>query len=270
MKNLFKRFNIEVDLISAQRIFINKINNYILFFPKFANDSAFAYALCNNLGIEYMAGTDIRSYLPSEKESFKEYILYLQIIINMLFNESLLNKDKEYVYLLSKVQSAIEETPIDLGIKLKKYKSKAAQIRLSGSKLLDEKLVDDVLGLLSDSKRKPIRIAFEKGLNEYLESISKPEKLKNTFRDMQLSCDETCKLLLKNKQLGFAHLFKKNNWEELGLNSYQKQIFWVLNEYIDKFAKHKSDAVITREDTEFVIYLTGMFIRLLLSKNKKG
>jgi len=269
MKDLFKRFNIDVDLTSAQKIFINKINNYLFYYTEFADEKIFTLALCNNLGIKYLPGSVIKTYLPSENSDFQKYLLYLQVIIDMSFYESIRKNDDEYTFLISTINSTIEESPMDLGIKLKKHKSKSAQIQISGSKLLDEKLVDDVLSILSDPKSKPIKIAFEKGLKEFLESSSKPEKIKNVVRDMQLACDETCKLLLGNKDQGFKHLFLKDNGEKLGLNKHQMQIFWNLNDYIDKNAKHKSDAKISREDAEFVIYLTGMFIRLMFTKNNK-
>ena len=128
-------------------------------------------------------------------------------------------------------------------------------------------MVDDVLGVLEGKEKLAVKLAFDKGLKEFLEAKSSPPKLKNAVRDLQLACDETIKVLFKEKNLGFSHLFKEDRWKKVGLNDYQKQIFWNLNEYADKFAKHKSDSKITFKDTENIIYLTGMFIRLVFTKN---
>ena len=134
--------------------------------------------------------------------------------------------------------------------------------------MLDEKLVDDVLGILSGDEKKPIKIAFEKGLTEYMQAKQDKRKLKNSVRDMQVACDETVKFLFQHKNLGLAHFFKNDRYKEVGFNEYQKKIYWQLNDYIDKFVKHKADGVISNDDAENIIYLTGMFIRLMVLKSE--
>ena len=191
-------------------------------------------------------------------------ILRLQALLDLLYNY---NKKQCAIDLIDIIEKAIDTSPVDLGVRLKTYKRKGAQIYFSGSRFLDEKLVDDILGVLEDKEKSAVKLAFEKGLKEFLEAKSSPSKFKNAVRDMQLACDETIKILFKDKNLGFRHLFKNKRWEKAGLNDYQKQIFWNLNEYADKFAKHKSDSKITLKDTENIIYLTGMFIRLVFTKS---
>ncbi|MDO8571523.1 MAG: hypothetical protein Q7R79_02500 [bacterium] len=275
MKELYRRFNIAVNLENSLEIFRNKIENILShgqlgeeIFETKENESDIYWELCNGLGVEY----EYQSYSSGkvshifDELDFSEYILRLQALLDLLWNY---NKKQTAATLIGIIENAVNTSPVDLGIRLKFYKQKGVQIYFSGSRFLDKKLVDDVLGVLEDEEKSAVRLAFEKGLKEFLEAKSNPPKLKNAIRDMQLACDETIKVLFKNKDLGFRHLFKDDHWKSAGLNDYQKQIFWNLNEYIDKFAKHKSDSKITTEDTENIIYLTGMFVRLVFTKKIK-
>lgn len=265
MKELFKRFNINITLKDAQGKFINKINN-ILFNGQAFNSSTFKiedfkWELCNDIGLVYHSYENFNNtYLVNIP--FNEYLLRLQCFLNILYFR---NKEKHDI-LFSIIRDAINTSTIDIGLRIKNNKKNSAQIYFSGSKLLDDKLVDDVLGVLEGENKSAIKLAFEKGLKEFLESRKEKDKLKNSIRDMQLACDETIKVLFDDKNFGFKHFFKDERWKKIGLNEYQKQIFWNLNEYIDKLVKHKADSKINSEDAELVIYLTGLFIRIALLK----
>lgn len=272
MKELYKRFNISTDINKSVSIFRNKIENILchgkLGIKIFAdNELATYWNLCNRLGLEYKEYLTVESKVRDifEKNlNFSEYLLRLQALLDFLWKKG----KKQLAMIFGRIiGEAINTSPVDLGIRLKFYKHKGVQIHFSGSQFLDKKLVDDILGVLEDKGKLAVKIAFEKGLKEFLEAKSNPSKLKNAVRDMQLACDETIKVLFEDKNLGFRHLFKDNRWKKVGLNNYQKQIFWNLNEYADKLAKHKSDSKITFEDAESIIYLTGMFIRLVFTKN---
>jgi hypothetical protein len=271
MKDLYIRFNISIDQNRAINIFKNKIENILCsgllgenIFGEESND--IYWELCNRLGIEYT----YRGYASGKVShvfsdlDFSEYLLRLQVLVDLVYE----NDEENANNLIGIIKNAIDSSPVDLGIRIKHYKKKNVQILFSGSKLLDSKLVDDVLGVLEDNKNSAIKLAFEKGIKEFMESNNNILKLKNTVRDMQLACDETIKVLYKDKNLGFRHLFKNDRWKKLGLNDYQKNIFWNLNEYIDKFAKHKSDSIILHKDAENIVYLTGLFIRFVfIDKN---
>ena len=273
-KELYKRFAITVDQEKAISIFRNKIKN-ILCHGELGEkifDSPRLQAhwqLCNILGLEYSSLSYVSSQVVDifEKDlDFSEYIFRIQILLDFLWNN---DENQLATNLVDIIEEAINTSSVDLGVRLKFYKRKGVQIYFSGSKLLDKKLVDDVLGVLEDEEKSAVKLVFEKGLKEFLEAKSNPPKLKNAVRDMQLACDETMKTLFEDKNLGFKHLFRDDRWRKAGLNEYQKQIYWNLNEYIDKFVKHKSDAKINSEDAENIIYLTGMFIRLVFLKSER-
>jgi len=272
MKELYQRFNIIIDLKKAISIFRNKIENILShgqlgekIFEKEENKNDTYWELCNVLGIEYSYQSFSSGKVTKIFSSldFSEYLFRIQALLDLLRDCS---KKQLANDLAGIIEGAINTSPVDLGIRLKFYEQRGTQIYFSGSQLLDNKLVDDVLGILEDKEKSAIKLAFDKGLKEFLEAKNNPLKLKNAIRDMQLACDETIKILFNDKNLGFSHLFRNNRWEKAGLNDYQKQIFWNLNDYINKFAKHKSDSKTAPEDAENIIYLTGMFIRLVFSK----
>jgi hypothetical protein len=264
MKELYKRFNIKVDFKGACQIFVNKLNNIIFHSQAFSltedDDDSLKWQLCNEIGLDYEATFSLNSCL--EVKSFEEYLMRIQQLLGILHGT---NKTR-YDALLGTIEMAIVDSPMSLGIRVKYHEDKVVQILFSGSRFLDEKLVDDVIGVLDDKDKSGIKIAFEKGLKEFLEAQKDRSKLKNAVRDMQLACDETVKFLFKDKNIGLKHLFKDDRWKKIGFNEYQKRIFYSLNEYIDKLAKHKADSEFGFEDAECVIYLTGIFIRVSIKK----
>jgi len=271
MKELYRRFNINVSLVDSQNKFVNKINN-VLFCEtspdyKQFNSGDLSWSLCNKLGLEYLKYElpGLETYL--QQIPFFDYLLRIQCILIILWERK--EYLKQYNLLTDIINKAINDSPFDLGIRLKYSKTKVVQIIPSGAPLLDQKLVDDVLGVLDGKDKNAIKTAFEKGLKEFSESLKDKNKVKNVVRDMQLACDEVVKFLFNEKNLGFKHVFNDNRAEKIGLNKYQTQVFYNLNEYIDKMAKHKADSEISIEDAEYVIYLTGIFIRLTLLKNRR-
>lgn len=274
MKELCKRFNVTYDLEKAQEIFLNKIQNIFFSSSVFTRGPLedkfdlkdLSWDFCNYFG--YIYGNDYYIENNFESDTFEETLMHLQWIVETLFEDS--KTREQYNLIVGVIKDAIDSSPHDLGIRIIKPKNKSVKIVFSGSELLDSRMVDDVLGVLDGKEKSPIRQAFDKGLKEFLEAKRDRSKLKNCVRDMQLSLDETIKHLFKDKNLGLKHLFKDDRWKKVDLNEYQKQIYWNLNEYIDKKVKHKANEPIEYEDAENIIYLTGMFIRhVMLKKERK-
>jgi hypothetical protein len=262
-----------VDQDDSLRRFVNKVWNIFVELDSMREIFYKIYkTLCFKIGLPIMPligpskfeiGGIVKQVL-FENVTFGEFIVRLQIILDTLWEQP---KDIEFANLLGRLlQRALEELPTDLGVRLTFDEQNGYQFYPAGSELLDEKLVDDVLGVLNEEELKGVKIAFTKGLKEFLESVNDKDKLRNCIRDMQLACDEIMKAWFKDKNLGFKHLFKDERWQKVGLNKYQKDIFWSLNEFMDKKIKHEAISEISREDAEFVIYMTGMFIRLVFLK----
>ena len=176
-KNILKRFNVKLSLKEAQEKFINKINNALFYSAtfntqafNFSTDRNFQYRFCQEYGLEFGSGMGFHLH----HRPFTEYILKLNCLVGVLakFNNNLA------ITLLDIIEDSLEESPVDLNLRVLKS-SIPYMIIPKGSKLLDTKLVDDSLGILTDSEFEPIRVAFEKGLKEFLQSTKEKPRLKN-------------------------------------------------------------------------------------------
>jgi Glu-tRNA(Gln) amidotransferase subunit E-like FAD-binding protein len=262
-KEIFARFNIKIDLKESQKRFRNKINN-VLFHSHLFTGGSFnlqdiRFRFCNAYGLKFELGKNFQNNYLSDVITFEEYLLRLICIIEILIDE-VPDIAKTFYEV---IQKCISESPTDLNLRIVKIK-KLYSIFPKGSELLDDKLVDDSLNILTKSKYESVKVAFEKGLKEYLESSQDKSKLKNCLRDMQLAMDELSKIVLKDKNVGVKHLIKNENWPKTGLNNYFKKMLFEYNEMLDKLSKHSSVSKFSEKEVESVIYLTGLFIRLIL------
>jgi hypothetical protein len=268
LKELYQRFGILLNHQEALRLFKNKLFYFFVSLPTGrAILDKVGKLLLVRLGIIPQKEGEYHEVLFTElfgNKSLLECVFRLQVLFNTLWERDMREEARFLGEFIRKF--GLEESPLDLGVRLTFDEQNGYQFYPAGSELLDEKLVDDVLGVLNKEELKGVKIAFTKGLKEFLESINDKDKLRNCIRDMQLACDETMKARFKDKNLGFKHLFEDERWQKIGLNKYQKQIFWSLNEFMDKKIKHDALSEVSREDAEFVIYMTGMFIRLVFLK----
>jgi hypothetical protein len=183
-KGIFARFNIKIDLKESQKRFRNKVNN-ILFHSNLFNDGSFdlqniEFQFCNEYGLKFEDySLAFESDYLKDNISFEEYLLRLICIIEILFEKV----PDIALDLCTLIDKYLNESPTDLNLRIVKSK-KSYSIFPKGSDLLDDKLVDDSLNILTNSKYQSVRIAFEKGLKEYLQSSQDKAKLKNCLRDM--------------------------------------------------------------------------------------
>ncbi len=155
------------------------------------------------------------------------------------------------------ITEAIETSQVDIGIKWSD-----GMFYKSGAPILDEVLIDNILGVLNNENGKRILASFQKGLKEFMEANKDNHKLKNAVLDMQLVLDEASKILLNEKNAGFSNLLKDKNWDNIIKNKYYQKIFFQLNEFGDKLAKHNFTEL-DKNEVEIFIYLTGLFLRLV-------
>ncbi len=263
-KNILKRFNVKLSLKEAQEKFINKINNALFYSAalntkafNFSADRNFEYRFCQEYGLEFGSGMAFHLH----HRPFTEYILKLNCLVGVLATID----DKLTGTLLDIIEDSLEESPLDLNLRVLKS-SMPYSIMPKGAKLLDGKLIDDSLGILTDTKYESVRNAFEKGLKEFMQSTKEKPRLKNAIRDMHLSMDELAKIILNDKNVGLKHLLKNENWAKTNLNKYYQGIYFQYNEMLDKFAKHTGKYAFSSQETESIMYLTGLFVRLTLGK----
>jgi hypothetical protein len=193
----------------------------------------------------------------SGENNFVEFIKFLQVLFWLDFDSEV----KEELYLGFKDDFELSL----LDIQIKRIKRDNIIFYPKGSKLLDEKVVNDVLDwlILYPNVQKSFKSALEKYQNKIYQ--------RNIIDDLRLSLELLLKKILNNKerlekQKTFLseYMKKKNVPKELN-NMYGQLIYYYIG-YQNKYAKHddKVDKVDSSE-IEFVIYLTGTFIRFLMT-----
>ena len=134
-----------------------------------------------------------------------------------------------------------------------------------GAKLLDEGVVNDVLEWLE--KYPKVAKPFEKALKFYAEGD------KNKYRDLldnlRFSIEQLLKEILNNdkslekQQEELLPWLSKRRKHRQIINLYQQLLFGQYCAYQNEAVKH-NEALFSEDEVEFMIYLTGTFIRFLI------
>ena len=133
----------------------------------------------------------------------------------------------------------------------------------AGAKLFDRKLVDDNLDWLSK---------YPKSYEVYKRALMKVGK-KGEEREivdcLRLSLELLIKAILHNKKSLENQKNELGNYLKLKNVSVEiSNLFWTLLDYYSKYqnsnAKHEN--IVPLDEVEFILYLTGVFMRFLLTK----
>lgn len=199
----------------------------------------------------------------TEENDFNRYIIKLQILLNVIYNQKLINFD--YNNFIAFIKQYLEDFP-QLWLNIKVYKTKSAEFFPAlNSKILNTN-IDNVLWILEKTKYENTLKSFEEGLKMLL--FSKTEwDYKNVIEDMLATCDEFVKEFLWDKNKWFKHIFKDWEFEKFWLNKQNKEIYRTLRDYMDSI-KHWTLKDFTREDIEMSVNLTATFINFVLNKVK--
>lgn len=255
-----ERFGIELGVTEAKRRFVNRALNFVL-------DEVIPLAesrgdehrkklerhICSKLGerhaalgsLERVLGTDFDKCLRT-LESLHELSDFRDMVA-------------------CRVSNILAETEIDIGIRWSK-----GQFLPAGAPILDRVVINDSLNLVATSAYKGVSDAFTKGLDHFLHSTQKPSFLADVITDMYDSLEALVKIVCGNDKGINAN--RDTFIKKLSLHaSYNK----MLAEYIDyanliaRHAGEKGQAkpMPSRKEVEAFVYLTGLFIRLSLSKN---
>lgn len=201
----------------------------------------------------------LRDFFRRDKEAFYTNILNLTLLLEASKTMLQPRFNDFYEFILGEAKRVIEITPIDIG-----YLFSGDTIIKKGAKELDEKLILDNLTWLS--KYPASKEFFENSLKHYLgknypdaitNAYSSLEGLVKTFlkKDKQLDSDEIRKELIN--KLGL-----QGDWGQL-LYFYCKLAHEFSSRHGKKETGEKFELPI--ELVEFYIYITGTFMRLILT-----
>jgi hypothetical protein len=250
-----QRFNIEVGLDEARRRFINRAHNVI------AHD--ILDKIYEHDGLE--EASEVERYVCTKLgEQWRGYGCLSSIIGDNFFEhvralEAFYEHSKTRTWADHDVKQILADSEIDLGIRWNN-----GHFLPSGSQVLDEKLVNDVLGSLSSKEYGGVLAPFQKGLEYFLRSINKPETLADVVRDMYESLEALAKIVTGNgKDLSAnSELFISRSKISDEYKPILKAYISYANEFRHAADKGQKKAPPSRKEVESFIYLTGLFIRL--------
>ena len=192
----------------------------------------------------------------SQENDFVEFIKHLQ----SLFWLDLPPPIKEKLY--KGFKEDIELSMLD--IELKKVKSNDYLFYPKGARLLDEKVVNDVLDWLR--KYPKVYDNFKSALEKYQNKVYQ----RNLIDDLRLALELLLKIILREKiskkekliSVIGKYLKQKNVPTPLRQMFCQSLLPYYI-EYQNEYAKHNDK--VSYLELEFMIYLTGTFMRFLIT-----
>ncbi len=143
-------------------------------------------------------------------------------------------------------------------------RGKSVTIYPAGAKVLDDATVNDVLGWLSSYPE--VAKPFEQALEIYMKGDK--ENYRNLFDNLRFALEQLLKQVLGNKkslekqQNALLAWIKDRSVHQQVVNMYCQLLFGPYSTYQNEAVKHGEQY--SEKEAEFMIYLTGTFMRLLL------
>lgn len=254
-ENILKRFNklfkIEESLENEQNRFVQRINQTVFMEIEWHKTFNIIFRrICYNLG-ENPDDIISQTFRQLSNDNFIKTIKILLLLYQDFKNYKNL-QDK----ISLQINQALSTTIMDIGIRWRN-----GMFYPSGAKILDEKLIEDVLDWLDEFQNE--KKDFEKALSDYLK-----KSYGNVVIDCYLVVEGLTRKLLKNKKT------LENNKDEilkkLKLSQNWRSIFVNYITYANEFRRHASDArhSINPTEVEAFLYFTGLLVRLIIQIEK--
>lgn len=256
-----QRFNLNLDIEEAKRRFVNRAHNFIIHgLPGKLSPWGVEHInnlekfICTKLGERYTGIYCLSSILGND------FLVHLRALEALFKNADTKESTDEAA------KSFINDSELDLGLRWQN-----GQFIASGSPLLDEKLVNDVLALLTNSNHKAVLDSFVNGLSHFLHSLKNPSLLSDVVTNMHKSLEALAQNVNTNDKDLSAN--REAFVANLKLSEAYKRMLKEYIQYANDFACHaakrgEAKPAPSRREVEAFIYQTGIFLRLALSEEK--
>lgn len=251
-----QRFDILIDQEDARKRFVNRAHNRVFsgyYYEHHESDrSKIHKEISSAIGDRHAYRKSLSSQIGGD---FYRNLLSLETFYKAIHSIYRSKMDQLIKHIIS-------ESEIDIGIRWENGK-----FVKSGSKLLDDVLVNDNLHWLRDNKYVSVLSPFEKGLNHYLHPERRPELLADVITDMYETVEALAKIITErpNRDLSAnRELFIS----KIGASKEYKKILSEYISYANNFRhalqEGKTKPLISQKEVESFIYLTGIFLRLAI------
>ena len=263
-----KRWNIEYNASRAFNQFQVRLDvlHQVLAEWQYEQDSHFEEInqLYDFLAGESSAQKWTLSHILRESETFRDFVHRLQLVFFVLEKFSA-HEEIELIYL--DIQRALKFTP-EIELEVVKTGNRVT-LYPAGARLLDDKAVNQTLGWLETHPN--VLQAFEKALTMYSEGNA--SRYRNLLDELRFALEQLLKNVLANSKSLENQKAPLLAWlKERGAHQQTINIFQTLlaqySQYQNNAVKHGEQHA--EDDTEFMIYLTGTFMRLILQLEQKA
>ncbi len=261
MEKFHERFGIGLGVEEAKRRFVNRVLNFVLGTVIREDSETDIYGeegkvepyLCTKLGERY-AGVGCLERIIGDD------------LTKCLVALEALHAHRDWsTTTKSEIKNILTSAEVDIGIRWKN-----GQFLPAGAPVLDDSLVNDPLNLLNKPECRGVAAPFKKGLEHFLHSTKKPNLLADVLTDMYEALEALAKVVCQNEKDFSAN--REPFISNLGLADQYKRMLKEYIDYANKFGRHagpqgKPKPSPSRKEVEAFIYLTGLFIRVALSKD---
>jgi hypothetical protein len=252
----YERFDLNIGLEEAQQRFVNRVYNEIYgsFLYSFSNDDRFALmrAMATGIGVRFRSGAPL------------DRVIGLDFLTNLKAIESLYESTpaRNRPVITERIQRFLSESEVDLDVEWRDGK-----FWRKGAALLDQKLANDVLHWLRDSRYETVLKPYEKGLRHMMEAHVRKDNLFDVITDMYEAVEALAKIVTdrhgKDLSANVELFVSKVN----GSNEYKALLRHYI-EYANNFrhaaTERKPKPPVNEREVESFVYLTGVFIRLAI------
>lgn len=254
-----ERFELPIDLAQTKVRFLNRVSDLIFLdlFYKITEKERIGImkAVAYEFGMAYTPSYKFRDYIG------KDFYKCLQAL-EAFYKTTLTSR----AVLDSTISRIVADSELDLGIRWGN-----GQFIRTGAKLLDEKLVNDSLRWLSHKNYQSVLEPYSKGLEHFLQSEKRPQLLSDVITDMYESLEALAKIITgrETKDLSAnAQLFLKKVGASDAYKSILKEYISYANLFRHGMAENTKKPSLTHPEVESFIYLTGVFIRLVIQQGE--
>jgi hypothetical protein len=251
-----ERFDLKIDLQAAQHRFLNRLHNCLL-------DKIDSRQQRGDKGLIEFILTGIGQRTPRLPRWNLSNELGMDFYKNLEALEHLYRApgiDKRVLDAL--IIQLLTESELDLGVRWQNGK-----FVKSGAVLLDESLVNDPLRWLRERGYEPVLTPFEKGMNHYLYATKRPELLADVVTDMYESLEALAKIVIGRSEKDLS-ANREVFLAKVKASDEYKQLLKVYIDYANRFRHAEREGQprpeLSIKEVESFIYLTGVFIRLVM------
>lgn len=255
------RFGIELDMVEAQRRFVNRVKNRLInyYLSVHTAENEILWEVANVLGEEHDFSLSLSDYIGAD---FYKCLCAIEISFKALQQRKYAGSAE----IGSVIQEILDESETDLGLKW--YAGKFVS---KGAELLDLALIRKPLRWLKAKKYRSVYNPFQKGLSHFVDASKKPTLLSDVVTDMYEALEALAKIETDRptKDLSAnAELFIKKIKASTAYKNILKQYIEYANNFRHAIEEGKNRPTLSSSEVESFIYLTGLFIRLVISAKK--